>query len=348
MADPATPERRSIQKQRLSKEEPAWLCPRCANLDINQLWSSTGTKVALGPIANWHLDSCVFCKFLNDLLSSFLGTHHQEQLPQPPEVEAESESQSSHSYYLYSMKSRQSSERLLQLLEPRILVLSSSEHGPPPKGVPYIAVHPTKPPFWLKQIQPLVDFGQLKEWLSICTQLHADHCGGNQNNIVANLRLIDCNTGEVIEAKENDPYVALSYVWGHNSASRQNSSEYPQTVQDAITATLKLGYTRLWVDKYCIDQRNQLETQKQLQQMDAIYKEAVVNLIAAAGTHADYGLPGVSKRCRAPTPSVTIRQQSLSAMRGTPDLSSDNCKWTTRAWVRIACNRSLCFQLITL
>ena len=347
MEDHVVQERRSIQKQPLSNEEPVRLCSRCANLDINKLWSSTSTKVALGTIASWNPDSCVFCKFLSDILSPIFGTHDQEQLHQSSEIEVLSDPRPPHSYYLYSMKSRQSSERLLQILEPRIIVLSPSEHGPPPEGIPYIAVHPTKPPFWLKQIQPLLDFEQLKGWLNVCTQLHAGHCSGNQDNIVANLRLIDCDTGEVTKAKENDSYVALSYVWGHNDASRQISSKYPPTIQDAITATRKLGYTRLWVDKYCINQKDRLETQKQLQQMDSIYKQAVVTLIAAAGIDEDYGLPGVSERYRVPTSSVKVRQQSLSAIRGTPDLSSENCKWISRAWVRIKLNFSLRICLIT-
>ncbi|KAF1998537.1 HET-domain-containing protein [Amniculicola lignicola CBS 123094] len=327
MADRNLPERRSLHQHCLSREESAQLCSRCADIDIGQLWSSTGTKISLGTISDWDIHSCLFCKFMNDVLSP---THpHQEQVP---EIETEYESQASCPYYLYSMRSRESSERLLQLLERRIIVLSSSEHGPPPKGVPYIAVHPTKPPFWLRQIPPLLDFGQLKNWLDMCHQLHAEYCGGEQERTVANLKFIDCSTEKVIKGEEDEPYVALSYVWGFKGTLRQTPSGYPQTIQDAITLTRKLGFTRLWVDKYCIDQEDQLETQKQLQQMDAIYKHAVVTIIAASGTDEDYGLPGVSTRLRSPTSSVTVRQQTLSAIRGAPDLWSDKCKWASRAW----------------
>ena len=311
-------------------EEPVQLCSRCANIDIDQLWASTGTKVALGAIAHWNFDSCAFCKFLGELLSPIPGISHRNQLGQTPEREGESESRSSRSYYLYSRKSRESSWRLLQELEPRLIVLSSSEHGFPPKGVPYIAVHPTKPPFWLRQLQPLVGFDQLKEWLDLCFQLHAGGCGDGRDNLISDLRLIDCTTGEVTKAKANEPYVALSYVWGHDNPLIQNPTQYPQTIQDAITATRKLGYNWLWVDKYCVDQ---LDIQKQLQQMDAIYRQAVVTIIAAAGTHADYGLLGVSRRRCKPTSSVTVGQRTLSAIRDIPDLSSDNCKWGSRAWV---------------
>ncbi|KAH7379556.1 heterokaryon incompatibility protein-domain-containing protein [Pyrenochaeta sp. MPI-SDFR-AT-0127] len=328
MAGSACLELDGIQERRLFDGKPVPLCSRCADLDINQLWSSTGPKIALGSVADWNLESCVFCKFLGDVLSPIIGTHRHEQ----HKKNAKSEKQSSRSYYLYSMKTRRASMRLLQILEPRIIVLSHSEHGPPPNGVPFIAVHPTKPPFWLREIGPLIDFEQPKEWLRKCTQLHAGHCSRDQHNDIAGLRLIDCRTGEVTKAKATDVYVALSYVWGRGDALRQQSSVYPQTILDAITVTQNLGYTRLWVDKYCIDQEDQLECNKQLQQMDAIYQQAVVTLIAAAGTDADYGLPGVTKRFRPPNLSVKVHQQSLSAIRGTPDLYSDEYKWTSRAW----------------
>ncbi|KAH8725174.1 heterokaryon incompatibility protein-domain-containing protein [Phaeosphaeriaceae sp. PMI808] len=328
MSDLIPLERPSNQTQQSSDEEPVLLCSRCVDLDINKLWISTSPKVALGNVTDWDLESCVFCRFLGNILSPLLGTSDQRQT----ETGVAPGHISRQSYFLYSMRTNPVTMPLLRKLERRVLVLSNAEHRQPPNSVPYIAIHPTKPPFWLKQIQPLIDFSQPKKWLGICTELHAGHCRGGQDNVIANLRLIDCSSEEVVEAKENDSYVAISYVWGHDSSSKQNSSRYPQTIQDAITVTRELGYTRLWVDKYCLDQKNQLEFDKQLQQMDTIYQQAVVTLIAAAGQNAEYGLPGVSKRLRAPNPSVRVGQQYLSPIRGVPDLYSDGCKWTKRAW----------------
>jgi hypothetical protein len=313
---------------------PIRLCSRCASINLNQLWSSTGTKLALGTISSWSVKSCVFCKFLKDVISPMTETPLREQNVSSPERRVDLGQERSPSYHLYSMKTRKVSERLLQILEPRIIVLSNSEHGPPPKGIPHITANldSSGPPLWMKPIQPLIDFNQPKEWLQLCDRLHVGHCGQNRDSIVSNLRLINCNTGQVVKAIGDENYVALSYVWGREAASRENFTSYPQTIQDAIIATQKLEYTWLWVDQYCMDQNDELAFQHQLQQMDAIYRQAVVTLIAAAGTHADDGLPGVSQRLRQPAPSVVMPQGYLSSLRGVPDLSHDGCKWTSRAW----------------
>ncbi|PVI01806.1 HET-domain-containing protein, partial [Periconia macrospinosa] len=171
------------------------------------------------------------------------------------------------------------------------------------------------------------------EWINVCAHLHGDHCVGNTNNKVENLRLINCDTGEIKRAEEGEEYVALSYVWGQEGTkSKQGSLTYPQTVQDAILATRQLGYSRLWIDQYCLDQNNLPEFQAQLQQMDSIYKQAAVTLVAAAGVNANHGLPGVSTRLRPPTPSVTIDSQTLSPLSSTPNLTSKTSKWMSRAW----------------
>jgi hypothetical protein len=73
--------------------------------------------------------------------------------------------------------------------------------------------------------------------------------------------------------------------------------DLPLTVEDAITVTKAIGFQYLWVDQYCIDQGDEKEKQRQIQQMDLIYKCADLTIIAAAGDGRNYGLPGVSA-CR--------------------------------------------------
>ncbi|KAH9882935.1 hypothetical protein J1614_000301 [Plenodomus biglobosus] len=310
------------------------LCPRCANLDVNALWSTTGIKLPLGTVAEWNIESCAFCSFLRDVLSPVLVTHNEVPDFQATDAGVGLETRSPPSYYMYSMRTRKLPERLLQILEHRMIVVSDKEHGPPPKGVPFIAanLNSPRPPDWLRPITSLIDFIQPKEWLRLCNLLHGDHCRGGRRNTVSNFRLIDCMSGNVIEATGDETYVALSYVWGSGVNSRGQTSSFPQTIQDAVTVTKQLGYSWLWVDQYCMDQNNKPEFQHQLQQMDAVYRQAVVTLIAAAGSHADYGLPGVSRCLRRPSLSVTHPHGHLSAIRGVPDLSLHGCKWASRAW----------------
>lgn len=77
-----------------------------------------------------------------------------------------------------------------------------------------------------------------------------------------------------------------------------------RTVGDAIKVTPSLGYRYLWVDKYCIDQADPQDLQKQLLQMGRIYACADATIVASAGNDANFGLPGVSKTLRFTPPPV--------------------------------------------
>jgi hypothetical protein len=103
---------------------------------------------------------------------------------------------------------------------------------------------------------------------------------------------------EVVVAPQRCWYLALSYVWGNQKPSVVQIGEklpsLPRTIQDAITATLKLGFRYLWVDMYCIKQDNLNHVGDQIRHMDLVYRRAQATIIAAAGENPDFGLPGVS------------------------------------------------------
>lgn len=67
-----------------------------------------------------------------------------------------------------------------------------------------------------------------------------------------------------------------------------------RTVEDTILGTLKLGYHYLWVDRYCIDQNDGHDKALQINQMDLIYQEAEITVIATVGDDPSFGLPGVT------------------------------------------------------
>lgn len=291
------------------------LCSRCQSLDIAGVRSSTHPRLHLGPVKYWLPDACDFCGFLVSLLSRDPSIDLTDGQP----------------YFLFSIKTRYAPDRLFQILDHRLIVLSTSENGPPPGSVPYIAAHINEPPHWLRYVQPSIDFKRAKEWVRICTELHGDNCSGDKGHVVENFRLIDCSTGEVVSANKDEPYVALSYVWGEEKASAQETCAYPKTIRDAIIATRNLGYRWLWVDKYCIDQNDTNDLNYQLQQMDVIYQQAAVTIIAAAGASAHYGLPGVDQSYRRPTTSVLIGEEHVCAIPK-PELRIDNCRWISRAW----------------
>ncbi|KAJ4359971.1 uncharacterized protein N0V89_000530 [Didymosphaeria variabile] len=76
---------------------------------------------------------------------------------------------------------------------------------------------------------------------------------------------------------------------------------------------------------------NSNKVRNQLQQMDMIYQQATVTIIAAAGTNAHYGLPGVNESYRKPASPVRVHNERLYAIPK-PERRFDNCRWITRAW----------------
>jgi hypothetical protein len=128
-------------------------------------------------------------------------------------------------------------------------------------------------------------------------------------------------------APQSCSYAALSYVRGDSSTHRgdltlkeaQNttylSESLPRTITDSIAVCKSLGIHYLWVDRYCIDQFNTEEVHEQVSQMDSIYENSAITLIAATGSDAESGLPGVGSTHRKTWSAVRLGElQVLSTM----------------------------------
>ncbi|KAK4221566.1 heterokaryon incompatibility protein-domain-containing protein [Podospora fimiseda] len=193
------------------------------------------------------------------------------------------------------------------------------------------------------------DFGLMRKWINDCDQTPHPWCSVPQfsdiSHEIPGIRLIDCETRRVIIAKGACKFVALSYVWGQDQVKTPRSLlrsgtdklpliNIPQTINDAIEVTQRLkipGLRYLWVDQYCIDQTNETEKNRQISQMDMIYKVAFLTIIAASGEDSSYGLPGISRN-RVKQPRITLRN-SLWVSRLTPlEEISWHSKWFTRGW----------------
>ncbi len=141
---------------------------------------------------------------------------------------------------------------------------------------------------------------------------------------------------------ENRPYVALSYFWGLSSLNSDLSEDsnrlltnLPNIIQDALTVTKKFGYRYLWIDRYCIDQKNEQERADQVGKMDLIYHNAELTIITAIGMDPSYGLPGVGLRKRQPkhlTACAKIGSHFLISIVKWSKLALENTRWITRAW----------------
>jgi hypothetical protein len=92
-----------------------------------------------------------------------------------------------------------------------------------------------------------------------------------------------------------------------------------------------LGERYLWVDSLCIMQ-DTADKHDQIQQMDRIYQEAVLCIVAAAGRDANAGLPGISAPRDVRQHIVDIEGMNLA--NTVPDLvpSLGSTFWRSRGW----------------
>ncbi|KFY64180.1 hypothetical protein V496_03416 [Pseudogymnoascus sp. VKM F-4515 (FW-2607)] len=147
-----------------------------------------------------------------------------------------------------------------------------------------------------------IKFNIVKDWISMCKDMHTKTCAveAPSPNTIPFFKLIECETLRIVPAP-NEPYVALSYVWGESKPQTPEldrtpeldplSEKIPHTIKDAITVTLQLGFRYLWVDRYCNSQ-NRGELEAQILKMDLVYRNAKITIIACAGENSDFGFPG--------------------------------------------------------
>jgi hypothetical protein len=82
----------------------------------------------------------------------------------------------------------------------------------------------------------------------------------------------------------------------------------------------------------CIDQENDEDKHAQISQMDVIYSEASLVIIAAAGEDPTYGLPGVGSRSRTRQQSIKLRDYTLLQTFPEVDNELTASAWTSRGW----------------
>ena len=209
----------------------------------------------------------------------------------------------------------------------------------------------------LEAFNGALSYETILSWLAKCEAQHRPKCIQDHEADLEelNLSLIDVKTRCVVTRQPGDRYVALSYVWGKGTENRLGATggsrtgeggpsngqikdrlpkQLPQTMEDAITFTSRLGEKFLWVDLFCIDQTSQAEMRKHLDAMDQIFASAYVTLVSLDGENADWGLPGVSRsliQVNQPTMSLGAGRLMATFMFSVWDNLGASI-WDSRAW----------------
>ncbi|PMD31737.1 hypothetical protein L207DRAFT_408633, partial [Hyaloscypha variabilis F] len=105
----------------------------------------------------------------------------------------------------------------------------------------------------------------------------------------------------------------------------------PAIISDGMKATLRIGLRYLWADKYCINQNDPGDKHKQIRQMDKIYANAKVTIIAATSVLVD-GLPGVGRIERPSQACLQLGGLILGRTLREPHWIVGASKWSTRGW----------------
>ena len=169
------------------------------------------------------------------------------------------------------------------------------------------------------------------------------------NPIASDLTLIDVKRECLVDMPLKSTYIALSYVWGGSQSfqhviSRKNilynphsisveDDAIPLTIRDAIRLAADLGEKYLWVDSLCICQDDMENKMDQIKNMGNIYSQALFTVVAASGSNAHAGLPGV----RAFSRRIAQRAEYVQGMvlvNGLPRLEEiiEQSHWNTRGW----------------
>ncbi|KAF5705999.1 hypothetical protein FGLOB1_7672 [Fusarium globosum] len=205
-----------------------------------------------------------------------------------------------------------------------------------------MALHPSSSSEELynaRVIDGMVDVGLIKKGLEHCQNYHSESCNAKFDKGLLITKMLDVDTRKVVDCPDNCDYLALSYVWGgvHPADGALEAGTLPETIEDAITLTKKLGKRYLWVDALCIDQspnptpEQAASKAKQLQLMHLIYYCATITIFAVAGPRSDYGIPGISKP-RVGSTRERINGKELVVVP--PQIMSEikSSVWQTRAW----------------
>lgn len=194
-----------------------------------------------------------------------------------------------------------------------------------------------------------INIGLLKSWISSCEHYHTTSCCIPTKPSTSLSWMIDTIKCCLVPAGESARYVALSYVWGQTEMLRTTAKtlgylqeagalgentclKIPAVIRHAIALVHQLGERYLWVDTLCIPQDDPECLQRHIRHMASIYEAALFTLVAADGSDADHGIPGIRGVSPARLLPPSLRLTSRLRLRARGFLNILNSAWGFRGW----------------
>ncbi|OBT81175.1 hypothetical protein VE02_10248 [Pseudogymnoascus sp. 03VT05] len=153
------------------------------------------------------------------------------------------------------------------------------------------------------------NFNVAKTWLSVCQENHQETCVPIQPTALPDrvLDVGDSESSEHLQLLETGGaqgiYLTLSHSWGDPAGVLKTTTEnlpqmikhiefstMPNTFQDAVTITRKLGYRYIWIDSLCILQDFREDWEITTVKMGDIYEDSALTIAAAVSTGSNGNL----------------------------------------------------------
>jgi len=218
------------------------------------------------------------------------------------------------------------------------------------------------------------DTSRMQKWLFTCEKYHGEACSAPANHgnmkIHEDMLLIDLKDYCLVPGSRSRRYFVLSYMWGKSQResllTTKENFEYlirpgglsayigkiSRTVYSAMQLTWEMKCRYLWVDALCIIQDDdEASKASQINYMDAIYRQAVLTIVAGDTLGAQFEISGIGtnpretiQRTYSYRPGLTLTAKE--AVIGDVEVRIMQSEWASRAWTfqeRIFSRRLLIF-----
>jgi len=292
-------------------EDPV-LCDRCTKLGLSRgdfeappfipegKYHSIALRGTIGELRARE-SHCALCRLILYSLS--------QELAAQPEVlsdwDRKWEAEWLQNTFEYDPASDEAQELYGSGLYPRLEGTTTSSNY----GVQLVDDAGTTKPLRARLIAETVDFRWVQSWIHKCRDDHGPYCVDAYLTAAAHpidvtgFMVIDIERKCLSRLPEEADYLALSYVWGKTNfpvTSKANVELFKvdgafrrvklaRTIRDAMEVTAGLGHRFLWVDSICIVQDDANTKKTLIENMDAVYSNAVLTIVAATASHAGAG-----------------------------------------------------------
>jgi hypothetical protein len=197
------------------------------------------------------------------------------------------------------------------------------------------------------------DMMRVRSWIQSCNDVHHAKCfeltaQSSQRELPSLLRVYDVDGHCLTEIPWKEKYVTLSYVWGDAQPPRLRKGvleeymrpnafstlihTFPATIRDAITLVGKLQLRYFWFDSLCLIQDDPEDLKLGIKNMDIVYEQAYLTIIAANSASADSQISGISKS-RSKSQHIARIKPGMELVRiASLEDALAKSKWGTRGW----------------